>query len=706
MVTLFGKKDKATKAASTAPKTKPKKEPKNVELLRSVVNESVVGASLSILKKNEAFIISRTPGAEAWAIIVLPTSQIGGLSARFKRDSDKGSLINSIKNDEIATLQTPDMFYPDCGEPSDEALGIIPLSRSLQRMDEYQMMVEATYLWARVTTKGNSFDVEPVGKASYADVVAVSEGREHLSTFIPGAEGLGGHPAQDPNAGVNSIANESANGVDYEAEAEAERKARAEREAEKQRVAEEEQRRAAEQAAAEEEQRRQAEAEAARRAEQERLAEEETRRAQQQQTQQAQQAQQAASAQHTPADDDTYLDKNTMSVELSRRFMKNDLDVTLDFTAFNSTFVTETPKINVTVHEDSTPWLTDQVQQRIHMANAEIEAEHVNLIRDLKQAYTDSLTFAYEKISEELTAPTSEYSLMLEALENDDTFSPSYRDSLVESERDKLKTEMDRKCAILVERAKAEAEEEFLRRSGPEFDRRSRQIRVDVSKEIEMEKKSREAVIYEGRRDEMLKKMELQAALNLTELGDTYRQRREALMNLMHQKIIEIREMIDDNRAADIAYSTTLARDLDADTRIAQLTQEFQGRYEAMMMENKSTIARLENEIALKDEENRRRMDEQAEKSSTRLQEMEETKKEYEQRMSAMRDETDRVKAEARASVKQELDVRNARVDELEKQLADQEQAVKRNNRMMVFLIIILVIIALVSGAFLGVAFL
>ena len=124
------------------------------------------------------------------------------------------------------------------------------------------------------------------------------------------------------------------------------------------------------------------------------------------------------------------------------------------------------------------------------------------------------------------------------------------------------------------------------------------------------------------------------------------------------------------------------------------------------MMENKSTIARLENEIALKDEENRRRMDEQAEKSSTRLQEMEETKKEYEQRMSAMRDETDRVKAEARASVKQELDVRNARVDELEKQLADQEQAVKRNNRMMVFLIIILVIIALVSGAFLGVAFL
>lgn len=111
------------------------------ELLSSVIKESVVGAAIDVMKANPRFAISDNK----WVILLLPADNIGGLSMKQKNDENKGSIIELIRADEITSLATADMLNEDI-------FGIIPTEHTLERMDEFSILIDAEYLWGIVST--------------------------------------------------------------------------------------------------------------------------------------------------------------------------------------------------------------------------------------------------------------------------------------------------------------------------------------------------------------------------------------------------------------------------------------------------------------------------------------------------------------------------------------------------------------------------
>lgn len=105
--------------------------------LASVVSESTPGPAFELLRLNEPFAL---PGLNAYVLLVLPTSgEFGGLSRRSK-DEARGTIINLISADNIHAIVTPELL-------DDDALGIVPDEESLSRMEEFELLRDARYLY-------------------------------------------------------------------------------------------------------------------------------------------------------------------------------------------------------------------------------------------------------------------------------------------------------------------------------------------------------------------------------------------------------------------------------------------------------------------------------------------------------------------------------------------------------------------------------
>lgn len=153
--------------------------------LASVVNESTPGAALELLRLNTAFAF---PDLNAYVLLVLPTvGEFGGLSRRSK-DEARGTIINLIAADNIHAVVTTELL-------ADDALGIVPDTESLSRMDEIALLTEARYLYAVAcedveTGEVKVFVVPPTSEETavsgqlYKQVVEISEGRLDLATVL------------------------------------------------------------------------------------------------------------------------------------------------------------------------------------------------------------------------------------------------------------------------------------------------------------------------------------------------------------------------------------------------------------------------------------------------------------------------------------------------------------------------------------------
>ena len=132
----FGKKKKKDRSAPATESTStyaPRR--RRDEHLASVVPETTTSAAIDLMRTADHFAL---PGGTAWAVPLLAASDIGGLSKKNNRDPDKGSIIEDISGDRIATVATPDMLEA-------EIFGIIPTTDTLATVSEYTLLTGASY---------------------------------------------------------------------------------------------------------------------------------------------------------------------------------------------------------------------------------------------------------------------------------------------------------------------------------------------------------------------------------------------------------------------------------------------------------------------------------------------------------------------------------------------------------------------------------
>lgn len=168
---------KATMTRSARHETKSGPRPKKLdETLASVMQETPAPATLEVLRHNEPFAL---PSGTSWAVLLLDTQDIGGLSKRSSSKNEaKGSIVNLISSDDIQTVATQEML-------DEQVFGIIPSATSLDRMEEFSLLTQAMYSWAVVWAHPEGhLMLEVVASAIFAQAQAVRNGVSTLREVL------------------------------------------------------------------------------------------------------------------------------------------------------------------------------------------------------------------------------------------------------------------------------------------------------------------------------------------------------------------------------------------------------------------------------------------------------------------------------------------------------------------------------------------
>lgn len=116
--------------------------------LAKVLDESVWESANEDFKANKQFILADDDGGVKYVALLFETESIGGLAGKAaKKDESKGSIIEAVKTGRIKTYIRTEMLYEDC-------FIIIPDKDTVENMDEFRMLIDATYKLCTVTPDG------------------------------------------------------------------------------------------------------------------------------------------------------------------------------------------------------------------------------------------------------------------------------------------------------------------------------------------------------------------------------------------------------------------------------------------------------------------------------------------------------------------------------------------------------------------------
>lgn len=746
----FGKKkkDAAVEAGSDQAdeaevKAARKKEKKPQEKLSSVISESVPAAAVDLLKQNKPFVF---PDGNSWAVLVLSAEQIGGLGKKHGSDEAKGSIIELIESDRIQTVVTAEMLQEDF-------LGIIPNTSTLERVDEYHLLTSAPYYWARAVLddSGEQLVVSPVADAVFDEANAVAHSRKSLAAVIPevwswieegsadsaapqplsndpgadhpaGGEGASGHgetareaDGDDQSETETDEAEQDQSDETQEGEDVVSTTAQTEAEAE---VTEEPDEGVDYQDLADD-----AADEGFDAAEEpfdpdEFVAEEADQPVQQTQAAAVEEfVDEEAGDEDDYEDEDVdgyqeYIDANASRVvteeevrgQIARRFLSDDLDLTVTLDEFEATFATDSPVIQIDVAEDPSDWLGSQVAQLTRQANAEIAKVHQDNVDTLREAFITTMGTHVEAISKEVSPHREDSTYYAMSVAADAELKAAQAGA--DEERAKRARELvdffEKQADERGEQARVNARAGFVNSHRAAHEERLASISREIQNENEEVYHQRRQTMLERRRLEAQRRLDYGITHVLSMLVEKQEQQRVSEHEVMQKWNNKLLEFIDENRKADIARADTLADQLARDTSVADLKAEHQASTEQLRYDYEERLRQSQVEL------------DRAQENS--LAELAQRESQWQHELSIEREKT-RSADELASSLREQMstmhesveDQWSARVANLESdkqsysdELERMNHIQSRSNKILLVLVILMAIAALMVGLVIG----
>lgn len=631
MVLGLGKKNKDAEAEAETEvpqKQKKVKTKKPQEKLSSVVSESVPEAAIDLLKQNKPFVMG---DGSSWAVLVLSADSIGGLGRKHASDEDKGSIVELIESDQIQTIITAEMLEEDF-------LGIIPTEQTIGRMDEYALLADAPYYWARATAEneGRGLNVEPLADATFEQSQRVARQQVSLAEVLgedvwnydgsgeapapasnsvdvdhpSGGAGASGHGEtaeeadqaeesaadDDPLAGVSDVSDDEPSEpeeVDYNDLDDDSDEPDFDDAGDDEGFAElEEDEPAAEPEPAAAEDSFEA---APSYDEEDELADEDYDES-------------AGYQEYLDVHASRVVTEDEVRETVARRLLREDLDLEIDLAEFERTFNAEAPAIVFDIDEDAaTDWLASQVASEARRANAELAKLHQDHLDSLRTTYTKMLGFQVQDIdgAVSLQSPETVYYSLLKGAEDE----LEKHKSSMEAERaarvKELNDAYNEQAEQRARRAAEDARQRFYDRHRAEHEEKIASVANELTREGEETYHQRKQEILGKRRIEAQKRMEFGTTYVLAALADQREEQRAAERELMQAWNERLRGIIEDNRKHDIARADALAQRLALDNSIEQLkaeqaaeTERLQSQYEAQMDKLRSEVDRAQEQAA------------------------------------------------------------------------------------------------------------
>lgn len=555
------------------------KKRKPQEMLSSVVKESTVGAAVALLRENERFAL---PSGKSWVVLALPVKNIGGLSMKQKNDEAKGSLIELITADEIATVATADML-------ESEIFGIIPSAKTLGRMDEFSLLKNAEYLWVVLTQNAaGALLADPVAQASYAQAVAVSEGHSTLEQILPDVWNWGGGKTGEaaastdstPTAAVVTATNSASTDeplvddspdfpeddspfgdasigddepIDYNELAGSD---------EVLDVATD-------------------------------LSEYEHEFADS-----GDEADQGAPDKQDYRDD-RVIDEAEVRSSIARRFLSSDLDLEVDLETFETNFNTGSPIVSFPLEEDASDWLGRQINQLARQANTELEQLHVDNQNALRELYVSLMSQHIERVIVDVSPDRegSYYHRLMKAAKDD----LAERQRSTPEEVSALRRELNERYENEAQaRGRQAAEQAILRykeQNRPRHERELAEIGLTAERASEEFFDGAQQIILDTRRKDAQARLDLGKTKILDVLMERQQEHREAEEELLRTWSAQMMTFLDENRKGDLARSEALAEQLSRENQVEALRAEHAARVQELKAEQEARVRELNAEM-------------------------------------------------------------------------------------------------------------
>ncbi len=602
-----GSRGEAQQSPAESPQDAPGKQAKRrrpQESLASVVNESVPGAAVDLMSRNEYFAL---PNRAGWAILLLNTGspEFGGLSLKQRGDEAKGSIIELIAGDQIQVVVTARMLDMD-------VLGIIPNEATLRRLGEYRILRDAKYAWGIISEGDDGLVENAVAEATFASAQAIAAGQRTLQQELPdvwqwalgnevlqeqapapqavppalpapeaapqaqpaafddasedpfGQEGAPSEPAVEPEPTAAPVYEEPDDGVDYATldEGDAVQDLWADDEAP---VYDDDE-------AGDEQDFDDYDDEA--------------------------EGEGSTYEQYLEMHEGREVTEREVRESIIRRFADDELDLAIDAEEFEKTFSTDVPAVTIDVG-DSDDWLSGQVALIASQANAQLAQLHEDNRAELRQQYVDLMSIHAEKVARDLSLNSegARYTALRKAAESDYDVDKARASDETARLRKEIVDRCESEAEEVAQAAAAEARSRFHRQNRPTKERLLSEAGVDVDRRGEERFTENRRTLIETRRKDAGYLMEMGVTRALQILAERQAEQRRAEAVLLHEWTDRIMEFIDENRKNDVTRTEALAEQLARQNTVADLTEQFAKERASLQAEQEAKVASLQAEM-------------------------------------------------------------------------------------------------------------
>lgn len=573
---------------------------KPAEMLSSVVQETAVSASLELLRENTRFAL---PSEQAWVVLLLEAEAIGGLSRKHDRDEAKGQLIQLISADHIQTIATEDMLR-------EEVFGIIPSPGTLERMEDFTMLTQAPYTWAVVYARSShEIMVDMVAPATFMEAQGIADGsitlRDVLGDELWAQYGGRIEDAHEHAAEGALVQTGSASDGSQEAQPDDDVDELlqgpvvvSDSDAPDDVVWEsgpEESFTGGDSFVPEEqgdEQWGSWEGDPGALLDEDRQVDDAALFGDE-----AQEDEAADVRREDVGDADVLIaDQEQVRASIARRFLSEDLDLVVPLDEFRTSFSTDIPAVLLPELDGAGEWLGDQITRVTHQANAELRQLHAANTATLQATYVNLMGQLADSVIDKVSLTNRRYGSLREQSEREYNEKIARSDETIRTRQAEITERFEVEAQQAGEQAARAAELQYRERHRAAMRREHAEVVSQTISSIEDERSAQEQQLLTLRRRDAERHMARGQTQIFTVLAEEQQGHHKAEQECLQRWNEELRELIAENRSADISRVRVLGEEQARVDRVAELKERHEKELERISVEHRMRLQRIEEE--------------------------------------------------------------------------------------------------------------
>lgn len=282
-------------------------------------------------------------------------------------------------------------------------------------------------------------------------------------------------------------------------------------------------------------------------------------------------------------------DEEALMDTIVRRFYSDDLGLEVSTEPFDIQFLKSD---TVVPFDENRPagWLNDYLNQRSVEANTELRHMHAQNLQALRERYLTLVALHCERIERDLDLESEEsrYGKRVRDIMSEARDEMKGLSRLVSAKKDDINKDWNEKLDEAAAQAAEDARREYISRFGDTHQAQLLRVEPDIKQQIDQKATERKRGLYEDRRREAARLLDVGINEILVELSGMHANMVMQENQRRHELQQDLQDFVDDHRKDEIARSQALAEELAQSQKADRVAKEYAEKMAAQTAEFKA----------------------------------------------------------------------------------------------------------------------